>query len=54
MNQATKLSIHELAAQYQVSPGAVEELIHALRAGGGQAQFNHPDLGGMGQWVAAT
>jgi hypothetical protein len=51
MNQSTKLSINELAAQYQVSPGAIEELIRALRAGGGQAQFNHPDLGGMGQWA---
>jgi hypothetical protein len=50
MNQSTKLSINELAAKYQVSPGAIEELIRALRAGGGQAQFNHPDLGGMGQW----
>jgi hypothetical protein len=51
VNQSTKLSINELAAQYQVSPGAIEELIRALRAGGGQAQFNHPDLGGMGQWA---
>src|ERR1700733_15865036 len=50
MNQSTKLSINELAAKYQVSPGAIEELIRALRAGGGQAQFSHPDLGGMGQW----
>jgi hypothetical protein len=50
MNQSAKLNINELAAKYQVSPGAIEELIRALRAGGGQAQFNHPDLGGMGQW----
>jgi hypothetical protein len=21
------------------------------RSGGGQAQFGHPDLGGMGQWM---
>jgi hypothetical protein len=44
------LSINELAATYQVSPSAIQELIRALRTGGGQAQFNHPDLGGMGQW----
>src|ERR1700722_8471543 len=50
MDQSTKLSINELAIKYQVSPGAIEELIRALRAGGSQAQFNHPDLGGMGQW----
>jgi hypothetical protein len=54
MNQSTKLSTNELAAKYQVSPGAVEELIRALRAGGGQAQFNHPDLGGMGQWAGGN
>jgi hypothetical protein len=50
MDQSTKLSINELAAKYQVSPSAIQELIRALRTGGGQAQFNHPDLGGMGQW----
>lgn len=30
---------------------AVETLLHALVVGHGtQAQFTHPDLGGMGQW----
>jgi hypothetical protein len=40
-----------LATRYGVSIGAVEALAHALRASHGrQAQFNHPELGGMGQW----
>jgi hypothetical protein len=42
----------ELARRYGVSVGAVETLALALRASGGKlAQFNHPDLGGMGQWM---
>src|SRR4051812_960725 len=41
----------KLAARYGVSMGAVEVLANALRISGGkQAQFNHPELGGMGQW----
>jgi transglutaminase-like putative cysteine protease len=48
-NQRKTPRIDDLAAKYQVSPGAVETLIRAIRSGGGsQAQFNHPDLGGMG------
>src|SRR5579862_2349177 len=50
-NQRKTLNIHELAAKYQVSAEAVEALIRAIRSGSGrQAQFSHPDLGGMGQW----
>jgi hypothetical protein len=41
----------EVAQRHGVSVEAVIALIGALVAGGGrQAQFNHPDLGGMGQW----
>lgn len=41
----------EIAERYGVSLGAVEHLLLAIIAGQGtQAQFNHPDLGGMGQW----
>ena len=41
----------EVAERHQVSPEAVAELLRALAAGHGtQAQFSHPDLGGMGQW----
>jgi hypothetical protein len=40
-----------LARQHGVTSDAVLTLLLALVAGGGtQAQFNHPDLGGMGQW----
>ena len=43
----------ELARKHGVSVGAVEALRDALRRGGGrQAQFSHPELGGMGQWSA--
>lgn len=43
--------VESLARQHGVSPGAVQALAEALRRGGGrQAQFSHPDLGGMGQW----
>lgn len=43
--------LSEIANRHGVSFGAVEHLLMAVMAGqGNQAQFNHPDLGGMGQW----
>lgn len=40
-----------LAQKHGFSRTAVEEVVRALRQGrGAQAQFNHPELGGMGQW----
>lgn len=43
--------LSEIANRYGVSFDAVEHLLWAVMAGqGNQAQFNHPDLGGMGQW----
>ncbi|SIO10041.1 SHOCT domain-containing protein [Vannielia litorea] len=43
--------VAEIAQRHGVTTGAVEHLLMALAAGHGtQAQFNHPDLGGMGQW----
>jgi hypothetical protein len=43
--------VEDVARRHGISTGAVEELLAALVVGGGaQAQFNHPDLGGMGQW----
>ncbi len=46
--------IRTLAQQHQLSEGAVETLFAAVQAGNGTlAQFNHPDLGGMGQWMAS-
>jgi hypothetical protein len=44
-------TIKEMAERHQVSLDAVLTLLAALQAGGGrQAQFSHPELGGMGQW----
>lgn len=41
----------EVARRHDVSTDAVLTLLRALERGGGtQAQFSHPDLGGMGQW----
>jgi hypothetical protein len=43
--------LEELAARHKLSSGAVKTLRDAIKAGGGRmAQFNHPELGGMGQW----
>lgn len=45
--------VETLAQRHQVSPAAVEALLAAMRQGQGRAaQFNHPELGGMGQWMA--
>ncbi len=42
-----------LAQSYGLSPDAVQAMMDAVsRGGGGQAQFNIPELGGMGQWQA--
>lgn len=44
-------ALADLASRHDVSREAVGMLLEAMVAGGGsQAQFNHPDLGGMGQW----
>ncbi|MDP9056254.1 MAG: SHOCT domain-containing protein [Pseudomonadota bacterium] len=44
-------TVAEIAARHGVSSDAASQLLTALGAGGGrQAQFNHPELGGMGQW----
>jgi hypothetical protein len=44
-------TIEEMAERHRVSRDAVLSLLVALQAGGGrQAQFSHPELGGMGQW----
>ena len=43
-------AIADTARRHGLSEGAVTALAEALTSGRGQAQFNHPDLGGMGQW----
>ncbi len=43
--------IGEVARRHAMSESVVRALWEALLVGGGrQAQFSHPDLGGMGQW----
>ena len=43
--------LETLARQHGVSVEAVRVLQQAVQRGGGhQAQFSHPELGGMGQW----
>ena len=43
--------VAEIAGRHGVGREAAFALLDALALGGGaQAQFNHPDLGGMGQW----
>ena len=44
--------IPSIAERYRVSLDAAREVERALRATGGrQAQFDHPELGGAGQWM---
>jgi hypothetical protein len=43
--------IPSIAERYHISLDAARQVERALRGTGGrQAQFDHPDLGGMGQW----
>ncbi len=51
MSAEEKRIIEDAAKKHGVSSDAIATLINALIAGGGRmAQFNHPELGGMGQW----
>ena len=51
LTQAGRQALAEIASRQGVSLEAIEHVLMALVAGQGtQAQFNHPDLGGMGQW----
>lgn len=46
-------TIADIAARHGFSTAAARAVAEALRQGGGRmAQFNHPELGGMGQWIA--
>jgi hypothetical protein len=46
----TSQEIARIAQRHGISEGAAQALYDAVRRGGGQAQFSHPDIGGMGQW----
>jgi hypothetical protein len=51
MDAALNQAIEELASRYGVSTHAVMALLQALKVGEGtMAQFDHPELGGLGQW----
>jgi hypothetical protein len=46
-------TIADIAQRHGFSTDAARAVADALRHGGGRmAQFNHPELGGMGQWAA--
>ncbi|MEM6285451.1 MAG: SHOCT domain-containing protein, partial [Chloroflexota bacterium] len=46
-------TIKQLAEQHGFSESAVLEVAQAMQRGNGRmAQFNHPELGGSGQWMA--
>jgi hypothetical protein len=48
-----RAAVTTLARKYHLSEGAVAHLLDAMRRGNGSAaQFNHPELGGLGQWMA--
>ena len=48
-------TIAEVSARTGLSEDAVRELKRAVALGGGRAaQFDHPDLGGMGQWQGGS
>jgi len=52
LTEQTSQKIHELAHRHGVSPEAVLLLFEAIVQGNGNlAQFNHPELGGAGQWM---
>jgi len=45
-------TVAEIAGRHGVSADAVRTLLEAVANGGGaMAQFNHPELGGGGQWL---
>jgi hypothetical protein len=46
-------NVADIAQRHGFSADAARAVAEALRRGGGSmAQFNHPELGGMGQWAA--
>ncbi|RYH09724.1 SHOCT domain-containing protein [Tropicimonas sp. IMCC6043] len=53
LTDAGRQQISDIAARHGLSQGAVEQMARAVAAGGGtMAQFNIPELGGGGQWMA--
>ena len=51
LTQEGRSLVASIAARHGLSEAAVEHMLYAVAAGHGtQAQFNCPELGGMGQW----
>ena len=52
LNSQWQQKLTELTQKYQLSEHAIMVLLQALIKGNGKmAQFNHPELGGVGQWL---
>ena len=53
LTAAGRAAIGDLSRRYGLSEAAVEHMARAVANGGGtMAQFNVPELGGSGQWMA--
>jgi hypothetical protein len=53
LSPAGQQAINDLAQRHGFSPDAVASMLDAVINGnGGMAQFNHPEFGGSGQWMA--
>ena len=53
LTPSAEQALGQLAQRYGVSLDAARTLLMAVAAGGGSmAQFNHPELGGGGQWMS--
>ncbi|MDV7145732.1 SHOCT domain-containing protein [Tropicimonas sp. TH_r6] len=53
LTESGRQVIADIAARYGLSQDAVEQMARAVSNGGGtMAQFNIPELGGGGQWMA--
>lgn len=51
LTEEGRRTVREVAQRYGFSDDAVTEMLTAVATGhGNQAQFNHPEFGGMGQW----
>jgi hypothetical protein len=52
LTEQARQTVDDLARREGVSPDAVLTLLRALADGNGaMAQFDHPELGGRGQWL---
>jgi len=52
LTQNGRQVVNQLAQKYGISTAAVEQMLDAVNRGNGSmAQFNIPELGGMGQWM---